>query len=277
MSHRRLMLAAACATAASCGGMTAASADVTVRMLHVEQNAQISGFWNDIARKLRGGSSGREGRGPVPRERGLQEEADHAPAIVGSAEHHLQLGRRRAAGPGQGGSHRGPHACHGRHVEGPLRSGGGAGLHHRRQGLRRADAHGPGRLLLQQGPVRQGGCRCLHDQDLGRPARRGQEAAGGGHHADRHGRRRQMAAALLLVAPRHPDRRQGGLRGRAARRRQGLCRRDLREGRRALQATGRSQALPVRLPRRDLSAIGRPVRRRQGRDDAHAERAPRTA
>ncbi|PVE21399.1 ABC transporter substrate-binding protein [Microvirga sp. KLBC 81] len=51
MSYKKLMLAAACAITASCSGMTAALADITVRMLHVEQNQQISGFWNDIARR----------------------------------------------------------------------------------------------------------------------------------------------------------------------------------------------------------------------------------
>lgn len=51
MSYKKLMLAAACAIAASCSGMTTALADVTVRMLHVEQNPQVTGFWNDIARR----------------------------------------------------------------------------------------------------------------------------------------------------------------------------------------------------------------------------------
>ena len=51
MSYKKLMLAAACAITASCTGVTAALADVTVRMLHVEQNQQISGFWNDLARR----------------------------------------------------------------------------------------------------------------------------------------------------------------------------------------------------------------------------------
>jgi raffinose/stachyose/melibiose transport system substrate-binding protein len=51
MSYKKLMLAAACAITASCSGMTAALADVTVRMLHVEQSPQVAGFWNDIARR----------------------------------------------------------------------------------------------------------------------------------------------------------------------------------------------------------------------------------
>ncbi|MET0744259.1 MAG: extracellular solute-binding protein, partial [Microvirga sp.] len=50
MIHRRSILAGACA-AAALWGTAPASADTTVRMLHVEQNAQISGFWNDLARK----------------------------------------------------------------------------------------------------------------------------------------------------------------------------------------------------------------------------------
>ncbi len=51
MIYKKLMLAAACAITASCTGATSALADVTVRMLHVEQNQQISGFWNEIARR----------------------------------------------------------------------------------------------------------------------------------------------------------------------------------------------------------------------------------
>ena len=58
-----------------------------------------------------------------------------------------------------------------------------------------------------------------------------------------------------------------------ARRGRRLRRRDLRERRRAVQAARRPQALPDRLPRRHLSAVGRPVRRRQGRDDADAQLA----
>ena len=38
------------------------------------------------------------------------------------------------------------------------------------------------------------------DQDLGRPARRGEDAEGGRRHADRRRRRRQVAAAFLLDA-----------------------------------------------------------------------------
>ena len=79
-------------------------------MLHVEQNPDISGYWNDIAERYEADASRREGRAAVPRERGLQEEADDAAAVAGQAEHHLQLGRRRAARAGQGRRHRGPHA-----------------------------------------------------------------------------------------------------------------------------------------------------------------------
>jgi raffinose/stachyose/melibiose transport system substrate-binding protein len=51
MSSKRLVLTAACALTASWALATTAMADVTVRMLHVEQNQQISGFWNDLARR----------------------------------------------------------------------------------------------------------------------------------------------------------------------------------------------------------------------------------
>jgi raffinose/stachyose/melibiose transport system substrate-binding protein len=51
MGWRQLVLGGACALAASWAGATAASADVTVRLLHVEQNQQISGFWTDLGKR----------------------------------------------------------------------------------------------------------------------------------------------------------------------------------------------------------------------------------
>jgi raffinose/stachyose/melibiose transport system substrate-binding protein len=51
MSWRQLAITAACALAVSLSAKTAASADVTVRMLHVEQNQQVSGFWTDLAKR----------------------------------------------------------------------------------------------------------------------------------------------------------------------------------------------------------------------------------
>src|SRR5687767_6423741 len=51
MGWRQLVLGGACAIAASWAGATAASADVTVRLLHVEQNQQISGFWTDLGKR----------------------------------------------------------------------------------------------------------------------------------------------------------------------------------------------------------------------------------
>ena len=46
-----LIRMAATALALFASAWTAAAADVTVRVLHVEQNPQASGFWNDIARR----------------------------------------------------------------------------------------------------------------------------------------------------------------------------------------------------------------------------------
>jgi len=50
MTYRRLALAAAF-VATSFAGMLPAAADVTVRMLHVEQNPDVIAYWNDIARR----------------------------------------------------------------------------------------------------------------------------------------------------------------------------------------------------------------------------------
>jgi raffinose/stachyose/melibiose transport system substrate-binding protein len=51
MSWRQLVLTAACGLAVSLAATTKASADAVVRMLHVEQNQQISGFWGDLAKR----------------------------------------------------------------------------------------------------------------------------------------------------------------------------------------------------------------------------------
>ena len=44
-------LAGVLAVTAGLAGSGGAFADVTVRMMHVEQNQDISGYWNDIAKR----------------------------------------------------------------------------------------------------------------------------------------------------------------------------------------------------------------------------------
>lgn len=51
MGCKKLALVCALAMAAALAGDAGARAEVTVRMLHVEQSPAISGFWNDIARR----------------------------------------------------------------------------------------------------------------------------------------------------------------------------------------------------------------------------------
>jgi len=58
MSWRQLVHTAACALAVSLGATTTASADVTVRLLHVEQDRQISGFWTELARRYEAAHAG---------------------------------------------------------------------------------------------------------------------------------------------------------------------------------------------------------------------------
>jgi len=50
MSYRKLAFAAAF-VATSFAGIASVAADVTVRMLHVEQNPDVIAYWNDIARR----------------------------------------------------------------------------------------------------------------------------------------------------------------------------------------------------------------------------------
>ena len=57
MAYRRFAMAAAFVAASLAGG-TAALADVTVRMLHVEQNPDVIAYWNDIARRYEAANAG---------------------------------------------------------------------------------------------------------------------------------------------------------------------------------------------------------------------------
>ncbi len=52
MSYRKLAVTAAFLVTAGLSGVTAALADTTVRMLHVEQNPDVVAYWNDIARRF---------------------------------------------------------------------------------------------------------------------------------------------------------------------------------------------------------------------------------
>ncbi|MET0529268.1 MAG: extracellular solute-binding protein, partial [Microvirga sp.] len=51
MGYGKLALTAAFAISAGLAGVRVAAADTTVRMLHVEQNAAVVEYWNDIARR----------------------------------------------------------------------------------------------------------------------------------------------------------------------------------------------------------------------------------
>ena len=135
--------------------------------------------------RIQRAASGGQFRAAVPRERGLQGQADDAAAVRRRAGHRLQLGRRRARRAGQGGRaarHRRRRLGRGQDQH---RSGRRRRLHPRRQALRPCPARFPGRVLVQQGAVRQGRPRRGDDEHLGRLPRRRQEAAGRRHHADR--------------------------------------------------------------------------------------------
>ena len=51
MGYGKLALTAAFAISAGLAGVRVAAAETTVRMLHVEQNAAVVEYWNDIARR----------------------------------------------------------------------------------------------------------------------------------------------------------------------------------------------------------------------------------
>ena len=105
------MLAAALRGSRALPGSTPLLAETTVRMLHVEQNPQISGFWNDIARRYEAANPGVKVEVQYLENEAYKKKLTTLLQSSGSAEHHLQLGRRRAARAGQGGRDRGPDAA----------------------------------------------------------------------------------------------------------------------------------------------------------------------
>ena len=262
MKHSQRLAAAAVLVS-----MLAAPAQAgTVRWLHIEQNPDVAAFYTDVARRFEAANPGAtvemqylENEAYKKKLTTLLQSPDR-PNIIYSWGGGV-LREQVKAGVIEDLS-----AAMTRRLARTVQPGGAPGLHLGRQGLRRADADLTGRLLLQQGPVREGRRRRGRDQDLGRPARGGEEAEGCRRDADHRRRRRQVADPLLLDASRDAQRRQARVRGRAARRGRGLRRRALRQGRRTAQAAGRPRAVSARLPRRHLSAVVRPVRRRQGRD-----------
>ena len=188
----------------------------TVRWLHIEQNADVAAFYADVAKRFEAANPGTkveiqylENESYKKKLTTLLQSPDKPHIIYSWAGGVLREQVKAGvieditdAGEQRGWRDRFNPAALSVYTD-------------QRPPVRRADADVAGRLLLQQGPVRQGRRRRQRDQDLGRPAGSGEEAAGRRHHADRHRRRRQVAAALLLVAPGDPHRRQAGVRRRA--------------------------------------------------------------
>ena len=150
----------------------------------------------------------------------------------------------------------------------PGRRGGGR-LAGRRQAVRRAVLPPRRRLLVPQGPVREG----RHQRpagDDGRPQRRGRQAQVRRHRPDRDRRQGPLARRVLvgvLRPPRVLDRHaEGGDEGHRPQRPV------LREGERAQPGVPGHQAVPDGLPRHARPAgrgqLGRHGRQRQGGDGA---------
>ena len=206
--------------------------------------------------------------------------------------------RRQPAGrqllrPAQDRGHRRVRAGHHDHVDGPLRPpepvlprtaqrvhpDGHAQAVHRHRLVLQGPLAGPGRDLrdarhaalqrvLQQGPVRQGRDHHVPDQ-LDRVPRRVREAEGGGHPAAglRHRRPGAQRRLLPVLRPQlHDDVPAGERLAEALQRRDPL---DRPGDRRPAHQVGLAQDPGLHEPRRpDEHRLGRPVRGRQGRDDA---------
>ena len=153
------------------------AADVTVKMLHVEQNPQASGFWQEIARKYMA-----EHPGVKIELRYLENEAykkklttllqsPDRPNIIYSWAGGVLREQVKA------GVIADLSARHDRRLAPTIQPGGAASLHAGRQGSR-----GVPMLISQVGffynkdAVREGRRRRGRDQDLGRPARGGEAA-----------------------------------------------------------------------------------------------------
>ncbi len=151
---------------------------------------------------------------------------------------------------------------------------GGAAVHGGREDLRHSVRRGHGRVLVQQGPVRQGGHHRAAGH-LGRAADHGQQDQGCGHRPDRAGRQGEVAGAFLLGLPRYAHRRPGsapeGGRGRQ------LRHPGLHRGRSAPQGAGRPAAVPEGFPGRGVRLAGRAGRdhgQRRGGDGADGPVGP---
>ncbi len=196
---------------------TVPAAEVTVKMLHVEQNPQASGFWQEIARKYMADHPGvkielryLENEAYKKKLTTLLQSPDRPNIIYSWAGGVL----REQVKAGVIADLSADMSADWRQRFNPVAT---AGLYVGRQDLRRADADLPGRLLLQQGPVRESRRRRGRDQDMGRSARGSQAAESGGCDPDHRRWRRQVADPLLLDLPRDAQRRQACLRGSGAR------------------------------------------------------------
>ena len=190
-----------------------AAAQTTVNWLHIEQNPEMVGYWEEIARSFEAENPDVTVEMSFLENRVLQAEADDDAAVGRASGYFLQLGRRRLPRPGRGRLPARHLRSNGRRMGRPLFGGQRRCLHPRGQGLRRPDARLAGRLLVQQGPDGRGRCRSRRNRDLGRFPRCRAAAEGRRHRATGGRWRRQVAAALLLDASRHPPRRPEGLRG----------------------------------------------------------------
>ena len=150
--------------------------------------------------RLRGEESRRQGRDAVPRERGLQGQAADHPAIARPAAHHLQLGRRRAEGAGRGRRARGHHRRRSRTTRTICAPGAVAAftVDGKIYGLPHAVSQVG--FMYNKELFAKAGVDGAQDQDLGRPARRGEDAEGRGRDADR-GRRRATNGRCISTGP----------------------------------------------------------------------------
>ncbi len=237
-------------------------------MLHVEQNPDVSGYWNDIARRYEAAHPGvkvelqyLENEAYKKKLTTLLQSPDRPNIIYswggGVLREQVKAGVIEDLSP-----------VDGRGLEGPFQSPAAMQAY-----TLNGKVYGVPMQTSQVGffynkdLFAKAGVDAGCDQDLGRSARRGEEAAGGRH------RRRSSSAAPTsgrctstgrispsASAARTPSRRRCAARARASRPRPSSRRAS------SFKQLVDLEAVPGGLPRRHLSAVVGTVRRRQGRD-----------
>ncbi len=263
MKRTKLLVAAA----ALCSMLAVSAEAATVRWLHIEQNPDVAAFYADVAKRFEAANPGTtvemqylENESYKKKLTTLLQSPDRPNIIYSWAGGVLR--EQVKAGVIED-------------ITAPVNSGWRERFNPAALSVYTLDGkiYGVPMLISQVGffynkdLFAKAGVDAQRDQDMGRSAGSGEEAEGGRHHADRRRRRRQVADPFLLDAT-WPCATAASRRStpRCAARARASPQRHSSRPASMFRQLADLEAVPARLPRRDLSAVVGPVRRRQGGD-----------